>query len=371
MAEMAKAAVLVAPGKFEIKEFPIPEISDDEMIIEVEGCGVCGTDGHEYKRDPFGICPTVLGHEGSGKIIKMGKNITKDFSGKPVKVGDSIVTCVIPCGECNACKNTPARTNLCEKCGVYGLFPDDDIHLNGYYATHMVIRKGSTFFNVSDMTLDQKMLVEPAAVAIHAVERAKTTGLLRFDTSVLVQGTGPIGLMVIAVLRTLGIENIIAVDGNDNRLEIAKTFGVSKTFNFTKYPSFDAMLAEIKEYTLGLGAEFVFQCTGVAQAGANAWKMVRRGSGLCELGFFMDGGPCSINHHFDICNKEITAVGSWVYSPQDYPNAFSFLKRAKGIGLPVEGLVTHHFPLSQITDALETNVNMLGIKVAVVNDEAK
>jgi L-iditol 2-dehydrogenase len=85
----------------------------------------------------------------------------------------------------------------------------------------------------------------------------------------------------------------------------------------------------------------------------------------------MDGGPCSINHHFDICNKEITAVGSWVYSPQDYPNAFSFLKRAKGIGLPVEGLVTHHFPLSQIADALETNVNMLGIKVAVVNDQAK
>ena len=69
MTEMAKAAVLVAPGKFEIREFPIPEIGDDEMLIKVEGCGICGTDGHEYRRDPFGLCPVVLGHEGTGEII--------------------------------------------------------------------------------------------------------------------------------------------------------------------------------------------------------------------------------------------------------------------------------------------------------------
>ncbi len=368
MRATATAAVLVAPGKFEIKEFPIPEIKDDEMLIKVEGCGVCGTDGHEYKRDPFGLCPVVLGHEGSGEIIAIGKNVKSDSAGKKVNIGDKIVTCVIPCGPCNACKNTPARTNLCENCGVYGLFPDDEVHLNGYFASHIVIRKGSTFFNVSGMSLKQRLLVEPAAVAVHAVERAKTTGLLNFNTSVLVQGAGPIGLMVMAVLRTLGIENLIVVDGNDNRLEIAKQFGATKTFNFTKYASFDAMLNEIKDYTDGLGAEFLFQCTGVAQAGANAWKMVRRGGGFCEVGFFMDGGNCSINHHFDICNKEISLVGSWVYTPQDYPITFAFLKRAVGIGLPVEELVTHTFPLDKITDALEANVNMAGIKIAVVNE---
>lgn len=368
MKNTAKAAVLVAPKKFEIREFPVPEINEDQMIIKVEGCGVCGTDGHEYTRDPFGLCPVVLGHEGSGEIIKLGKNIKFDSAGKPVKVGDKIVTCIIPCGECNACKNTPARTNLCERCGVYGLFPDDNIHLNGYFATHMLVRGGSTFFNVTGMSLEQRMLVEPAAVAVHAVERAKTTGLLKFNTKVVVQGCGPIGLMVMAVLRTLGIENLIALDGNDSRLETAKTLGASQVFNFTKYASFDAMLGDIKKATDGLGAEFVFQCTGVAAAGANAWKLIRRGGGLCEVGFFMDGGNCSINHHFDLCNKEVTAVGSWVYTPQDYPITFDFLKRAKAIGLPVEELVTHKFPLEKITEALETNVKMLGIKVAVVNN---
>lgn len=368
MSNMAKAAVLVEPGKFELKEFQLPEVGDDQMLIKVEGCGVCGTDGHEYKRDPFKLCPVVLGHEGSGEIVKIGKNVKVDTAGKAVKIGDKIVTCVIPCGKCNACRNTPSRTNLCETMGVYGLIPDDNIHFNGYFADYMLIRAGSTFFNVSGLSLDMRMLVEPAAVAVHAVERAKTTGLLRFNTQVLVQGTGPIGLMVMAVVRTLGVENIICIDGNDSRLELAKEFGATKTFNFTKYPSFDAMLADVKAATDGLGAEFVFQCTGVAQAGANAWKLIRRGGGLCEVGFFMDGGPCSINHHYDLCNKEVTAVGSWVYHPQDYPNTFDFLKRAEAIGLPMSKLITHKFPLSKIQEALETNVQMKGIKVCVVND---
>ncbi|MCI7643442.1 MAG: zinc-binding dehydrogenase [Lentisphaeria bacterium] len=368
MALMGKVAMLVAPGKFEFKTYPVPEIGDNEILVKVEGCGICGTDGHEYKRDPFGLCPVVLGHEGSGEVVKIGKNIKVDSAGLPIGVGDKLVTCIVPCGTCHACKSTPSRQNLCEKCGVYGLLPDDNIHFNGYFSEYLVIRPNSTFFNVNGMTLDQRMLVEPAAVAIHAVERAKTTGLLRFDTKVLVQGSGPIGLMVLAVLRTLGIENLTVIDGNDSRLEWAKRFGATNTFNFTKYASFGDMLKEVKDVTDGLGAEFVFQCTGVGAAGGNAWKLIRRGGGLCEVGFFMDGGDCTINHHFDLCNKEVTAVGSWVYTPQEYPTTFAFLKRAKGIGLPVEELVTHHFPLSQITEALETNVQMKGIKVAVIAD---
>jgi len=70
MAELAKLAYLVKPGEFEFREYPIPEIDDDQILIKVEGCGVCGTDGHEYKRDPFNLCPVVLGHEGSADLAK-------------------------------------------------------------------------------------------------------------------------------------------------------------------------------------------------------------------------------------------------------------------------------------------------------------
>ncbi len=367
MSKKAKLAFLTAPKTFEFREFDIPEtVGDDEMLVKVEACGVCGTDGHEYLRDPFGLCPVVLGHEGTGEIVKIGKNVKFDTAGLPVKLGDKIVTCIIPCGECDACKNTPARTNLCEHCGIYGLMPDDDVHLNGYFGQYLVIRKNSTFFNVSDLSLDMRILVEPATVAVHCVERAKTTGLLNFATKVLVQGCGPIGLLVISVLRTMGIENITVVDGNDSRLELAKEFGATHTFNFMKYPKFDELLADVKKVHNGLGADFVFQCTGSAKAAANAWKYVKRGGGMCEVGFFMDGGECAINHHYDICNKEISLVGSWVYTPQDYPITFNFLKRAVGIGLPMGKLISHKFPLEKINEALETNVSMKGIKIAVV-----
>lgn len=364
----ARAAVLTDLKKIEVREFNIPEIGDDEILIKVEGCGVCGTDVHEYKGDPFALMPVVLGHEGTGEIVKIGKKVNKDSSGKAVKLGDKVVTCVAPCGECDVCLNHPDKTNLCENAQIYGLLPDDQYHLNGWFAEYLVLRKGAVFFNVSDMDLDQRLLIEPAAVVVHAVERAKTTGLLKFNSKVLVQGCGPIGLLLLSVVRTLGIENIIAVDGDENRLNMARKLGATETVNIRKYTSFEDTLKAVREATGGFGADFAFQCTGVPAAAANIWKFVRRGGGLCEVGFFVNNGDCTINPHFDICNKEITAVGSWTYNAQDYLTTFDFLKRAKGIGLPVKELITHRFSLDEMNKAMEVNIKQEGIKVVYVND---
>ena len=79
----AKVAMLTSLGHFDVKEFPMPEVGDDDILVKVEGCGVCGTDAHEFKRDPFSLIPVALGHEGTGEIVKMGKNVTKDSAGKP------------------------------------------------------------------------------------------------------------------------------------------------------------------------------------------------------------------------------------------------------------------------------------------------
>ena len=217
------------------------------------------------------------------------------------------------------------------------------------------------------MDLHSRVLIEPAAVVVHAVERAKTTGLLKFNSKVLVQGCGPIGLLLLSVLRTMGIENIIALDGNEKRLEMAKRLGATATVNVMKSSSFDETIEKIKDLTDGLGADFAFQCTGSPKAHAGIWKLVKRGGGLCEVGFFVNNGDATINPHFDLCNKEITAVGSWVYTPQDYLTTFDFLKRANGIGLPIKELITHEFPLEQLQEALETNIRQEGIKIAIIN----
>ena len=367
----ARVGMLTAIEKMEVKEFPIPEVGDDDILVKVEGCGICGTDAHEFRKDPFGLIPVALGHEGTGEIVKIGKNVTKDSAGKPIGIGDKIVTCMI-------FKDNPDITmfDLNKQnvggADVYGLLPDNDPtnHLKGWFSDYILIKgnAGSTFFNVSDLDLDSRILIEPSAVLVHAVERAKTTNILRFNSRVVIQGCGPIGLLCVAVLRTLGVEHIVTVDGNEKRLEFSKKFGAEATVNFKDFKGIEELSKGVQNAFGGKLADFGFQCTGSPAGHSNIYKFIRNGGGLCELGFFINGGDATINPHFDICSKELTLVGSWVYTLRDYATTFDFLKRANGIGLPVKDLITHKFPLSRIQEAFETNVRQEGLKIAVVAD---
>ncbi|CUX36287.1 zinc-dependent alcohol dehydrogenase [Clostridium sp. C105KSO13] len=362
----AHVAMLTGLEHYDIKEYPIPEVGDGDILVKVEGCGICGTDAHEFKKDPFGLIPVVLGHEGTGEIVKMGKNVKKDSAGKDLKIGDKIVTCMIFGDDPEITMYDLNKQNVGAS-DVYGLLPDDDIHLNGWFSDYILIREGSTCFNVSDLDLKSRILIEPCAVLVHAVERAKTTGILRFNSRVVVQGCGPIGLICIAVLRTMGIENIVAVDGEKKRLDFAKRMGAEASVNFKDHKGIDALADAVKEAFGGYSADFAFQCTGSPAAHSNIYKFIRNGGGLCELGFFINGGDATINPHFDLCSKEITLVGSWVYTLRDYATTFDFLKRAKAIGLPMDDLITHEFPLDRINEAHQTNLKMEGLKIAIIN----
>lgn len=362
----ARVAMLTQKEKFELQEYPLPQVGDNDILVKVEGCGVCGTDAHEYKRDPFSLIPVVLGHEGTGEIVKMGKNVKTDSAGKSLNIGDKVVTSMIFKDNPDITMYDLNKQNV-GGADVYGLLPDDDIHFNGWFGDYILVREGSSIFNVSDLDLDSRILIEPCAVLIHAVERAKTTGILKFNSKVVVQGCGPIGLICVAVLRTMGIENITAVDGEENRLEFAKRMGANKTVNFKNHKGVVELTEAVKDTFGGHLSDFAFQCTGSPVAHSNIYKFIRNGGGLCELGFFMDGGNATINPHFDICAKELTVVGSWVYTLRDYVTTFDFLKRAKGIGLPITELITHKYPLEKINEALQTNLKMEGLKIAIVN----
>jgi len=362
----SRAAVLIGKGRIEMREFPIREITEDEILIRVEGCGICGTDVHEFKGDPMGLAPLVLGHEGTGEIIRLGANVRRDSGGKKVHIGDRIVTSVNACGKCGACLYTPGRLNLCENLKVYGLLPDDETHLNGYFAEYLIVRADSTFFVVNDLSLELRMLIEPAAVVVHALERAKLTGLVNFRSRVLVQGCGPIGLLMVAAVRAAGVQHIVALDGDDSRLDMAGRMGAEHLINHKNYAGVPELVAAVKGATKGRGAHLAFQCTGVPTAVSNIWKYVQRGGGICEVGSFVDSGTCSVNPHHDICAKEITLVGSWVYTVDEYPIAYNFLRRAQGIGLPVESLITHRFPLEQIAEGFDVSIRQQGLKVAIL-----
>lgn len=368
-AGMAKVAMLTGPKHIEVKEFPIPQtLEDDDILVKVEGCGVCGTDVHEWKGDPFGLIPVVLGHEGTGEVLALGKNVKCDTAGNPIKVGDKLVTSVISCGECGICRLHPGTTNLCDNQGVFGLIghkPEQP--LNGWFSTHLLIRaKGATYFVVNDLDLKERMLLELATVCVHAYNRGNTTGLLNFGSKVLIQGCGPVGLMMIAVLRAAGINHIIAIDGTPARLEMAKKMGAKTTINFREADTLEKRLAAVQAVTRGMGADFAYQCTGAPAAAADVYSYIRRGGGLCEMGFFVNNGEFSINPHFAMCNKEINLVGSWDYSAEDYPTCMAFLHQAREMNIPIKELITHSFPLDQLNEAMEVNVAQKGIKICYI-----
>ena len=331
-----KVSVLKEPKKMEIVEVAIPAIGDDEMLVKVEGCGICGTDVHEYKGDPFGFCPVQLGHEGTGEIVALGKNVKTDFTGKPLKVGDKIVTGLKPCGTCDTCRFHPEIQELCNGGEIFGLMPGPAHYLNGWFGEYMKVNAGGVVFNVSDMDRDLRILIEPAAVIVHAVEQAKQIFNFKFNSYVLVQGCGPIGLLLLAMVRCLGVRNIIACDADANRLEFAKRLGARYAVN-------------------GMDADAIEQV-----------QKIRRGGSFCELGFFTNNGDTTYSPHLDMCNKQVKAVGSWTYQAKDWVQSFDFLKEAQERGLPITDLITHKYPLDRMNEAMEMNISMKGLKIAYV-----
>ena len=376
--KVARVAMLTGPKKIEVQEIPIPTLGDDDILVKVEGAGICGTDVHEWKGDPFGLIPVILGHEGTGEVVYTGKNVKCDTAGKPLKVGDKIVTSVLSCGECYACRMVPGRTNLCDNQGVFGLIGDkrgaaDGNRVNGWFADYMVIKGGYgvTYFQVNELNLKQRMILELACVCVHALERSQKTGLLNFGSKVLVQGCGPVGLVMITVLRAAGINHIVAVDGNEDRLKVAQRMGAKTTVCFRRpdEDTLDKRVAKVKAVANNVGVDFAFQCTGAPVAAADIYNYIRRGGGMCEMGFFVNNGEYQVNPHFAMCNKEIDIVGSWDYSAEDYPKTVAFLKQTAEMGIPIEELITHTFPLDKMNEAMETNVAQAGIKICYINDK--
>lgn len=363
--KQARVAVLTGKKKIDILELPIPEINDDEVLVKVEQTGICGTDVHEYKGDPFGYMPVELGHEGTGTIVKLGKNVTKDFYGKPLKVGDKIVTGLKPCGSCDTCKYDPENVHLCPSGEIFGLMPGEEAYknFNGWFGEYIKINAGGVIFNVSDMDVNLRTLIEPTAVIVHAVEQAKKIFNFKHGSYVLVQGCGPIGLLLLTMVRTMGVRNIIAIDSDEQRLNMAKKLGAAYTINYMK----ENAIKRVMEIS-GTGAEMAFQCTGSPKAASTIWKYIRRGGAMCELGFFVDNGEATYNPHLDICNKEIRVIGSWTYQAKDWIQACDVLKEAQRENLPVEELLSHKYSLSDINEAMEMNISMKGLKIAVLGE---
>lgn len=330
-----KAVQWLGPRKMALAEVPKPSPKPHEALIRIESVGVCGSDIHYYAEGRIGDQlvkpPLILGHEYAGIVEAVGDAADPSLVGKRVAVEPGI-----PCGECEWCEI--GMYNVCEKMFFPG-GPGSDGALSEYYT----VNADYCHPVPPTMSAAHAAMVEPLAVAVHAVELAQLHG----HETVAIIGLGPIGLLAAQVLKANDIEVIYGADLLQYRVECSPEHGVTHAINAQNNDS----IAAIREATNGRGVDVAFDCSNTAE-GLNVTCRVTRPAGRCILtgisGNDMDPLPVSVCRR-----RELTLI--WCRRFRDnFHEALSLMEYGK---VDIEPLLTHTFSLEDSPAAYELVAN--------------
>jgi threonine dehydrogenase-like Zn-dependent dehydrogenase len=371
------AATLVEPGRYEIREYPLPEPAPGCVIVKMEMSGICGTDKHTFQGyvtqygDKKLEFPIIQGHENVGTVAAIGGDGKySDFEGIPLRVGDRVVVGAnVACGECYYCRHD-FPYYCCEKMTDYGnnLSAKYAPHLFGGWSQYMYIVPGSFLVKVpDDLPSEVAVLTEIFAVSV-GLDRAKQMSAFpnesfRFDDTVVVLGVGPLGMCFLMKARMLGAGTIIAVDLSDYRLEMAKRLGADISINAGKTDKAQR-LQQVKDLTHGRGADMVIECAGVPQAFPEGLEMLRVSGLLVEAGNFSDLGEIALSPHKHVCAKNARILGVGGEEPGAYgPGMRQMARYMKQY--PLREFVSHRYGLRDVDAAVARSIDPQSMKVVI------
>ena len=384
--DKVKAVVMTGPGKVEIQEFPFPKIEDLEpgsIIVKVEMGGICGTDKYAFDGDTmlYGgteaeqhmVYPHVPGHENSAIVVAMnGKGTDIEYSGKDLQVGDRITYCPnVICGRCWYCRSIHAFPFCAKHQGIGMTYSSEEFpHIIGGWSEYMVLPPKTWVYKVhEDLTVEENVLSEIFVVSA-LLDRAKmysatdSRGGFKFGDTVVVQGLGAIGMMMMAKARILGAGTIIGLDSKPQNLELAKEFGADLALDISKYTD-DELVAKIRSLTDGRGADVVVECVGTPQVVDVGLRMLRRGGTYCETGNFADTGSVDLNIHRLFAAKNVLFIGNTNHPHDQYYVHHEMMIRHRN-QFPWYKLITHRYDLDQCVEALEAAASPAALKVEFV-----
>src|SRR4030081_1051701 len=376
------AATLVEPGRYELREYPLPDPAPGCVLIKMEVSGICGTDKHTYqgytgqyggggtpRTVPF---PIIQGHENAGTIAAIGGGGRYTyFEGVPLRVGSGVfVGSSVSCGTCYYCRHD-FPYYCCENTVDYGnnISAKDPPHLFGGGSQYLYVVPGSFLVRVpDDLPSEIAVLTEIMAVTV-GLDRAKQISAypsesFRFDDSVVVLGTGPLGMCFVMKARMLGAGTIIAVDLSDYRLKFAEKLGADKVINAGRTTTGER-LALIRDLTNGRGADVVVECAGVPEAVLEGLEMLRLGGLLVEAGNFSDMGEIRISPHRHLCAKNVRILGVGGEEPAAYGPSMRQMARFMQ-RYPLHEFVTHRFPLKDVEQAMQKSMAADSMKVVLL-----
>jgi len=362
--EEVRAAVMVGPGKVEVRTYPYPKIDNDSAIVRIEMCGICGTDKHIFKGDSTqirgkSIFPMPFGHEMIGTIVEIGKDAANNMAAdcQTLREGDRIAVAVeVNCGRCHYCLNQYDNTTCENQVMAYGVHPSADIppHLRGGFAEYMFVFPNSIVFKIpEDMPTEVAVIVEEMATVYSALARATQPypaiheGFGPGD-SVLVLGNGPLGILHGIMARIHGADLAIATDLADNRLAVAKKFYADLTIN-AKNTSVNERIQMVKELTGGIGPDLVIEAAGEPEVFIEALEMVRKSGTVIEVGNWVDReDPVSLNVMRHITSKNVHIHGMF-HCGRKWDPVIRIMKRYTN-QFPFDKLISHQFSLNELVN---------------------
>lgn len=384
MPNTVKAAVMVAPGKMEVQELPYPDhLEPGACIVRVEMSGICGTDKHAFQNELtlYGgteaeqdmVFPSVHGHENSGIVVEMnGQGCEIEYSGKNLEVGDRITNCPnVICGNCWYCRHVHGYPYCSEHEGIGMTYRSDEFpYIVGGWAEYMYLPAKSWVYKVPEcLTVEEACMSELFVVAA-LLDRAKNIAQyagkgFHFGDTVVIQGTGAVGMMMVARARMLGAGKIICLDAADFKLELAKEFGADMGINVGDV-SDDELVKIIRDETEGRGADVVVENVGRPEVLKVGLDMLRRGGTYLETGNFVDtGGTVELNVHRHLAAKNVLLFGNSNHPHDGYYTAMDMMHRYRD-EFPFHKLITHRFELDQAQEAVEKSLQLDALKVVFV-----
>lgn len=340
-----KAAVYFPNSNIKIKDLPIPKISEDELLLQVKACGICGTDVLKVNR-AIPKTEVVLGHELTGEVIKIGSQV------KSFQVGDRIVVAHhVPCGTCHYCQR--GSHSMCRHFKKTNLEPGGFAEYLKISAEHLA----NTAFKIPDNIEDEVALfTEPLSCCVKNIRRAE----IHQGDWVCIVGMGSIGLMTLQLLKLFGA-HVLALDLLEERLELAKQLGADEV----AYGNSSQLHKTINRLTENRGMDLVILSAGNQNIVQESLEWIRDGGSL-NLFASLSNEPVPINID-KLYHREIKIFTSYSPSPQDLAKAHELLINKK---IKVKPLITHHLKLDQINEAIDMINSGKAMKVIIHPQEA-
>lgn len=343
-----KAIYVKGPSKVEIKNVERPRVGDDDLLVSMKACGVCGSD-LEKIYGQYSQPSTRLGHEPSGVVTEVGSNVKQFEKGDRVFVHHHV-----PCYSCHFCLH--GNETMCQKYSETNLSPcglAEEFLVPGWNVSH-----GGVIKLPDNVSFEEASMIEPLACCIRAWNKIK----FKQGDSVAILGAGPTGMMHVMLSKVFGMKDIFCFDINDFRLGFAKRLGITSEIRSTDPQAYQKILAG----TNNRGVDMVIVSTGSLGAIAQSIDLVRKGGTIVLFGVPTKDATMSIDIS-KVYSKEITITPSYAASESDTNAAFSFIEGKK---IDVNKLITHRFDLLESAKALEyAHQGNDSIKIVVTNSE--